>query len=559
MKKFLPAGVILLVAGLLYIPTLRTGFLADDFLDSECTIHEVPRAFVSLASSGYRPLMSLSWAIDNLLWGKENQAGWHLTNIIILLATVFMLYRFLSLYLKSTTALVAALMLFTVCLPVTASVAKVVWRTSLLPMIPLLAAFVFVHRWGTDSGRWWQLCLSSILLLVSLFLKELALASPPVFAVIVLTTDHRRNKWRKPLIALAASGIAVLAYGLTRYFAVGFSIGYSSTLTFGFFMFKNIMLLGSMVLDPWLSTISVRVLVLVFALLLWCIPGGWRHRMLVVVLGVFMLLPVSNLPLRPDYAVAGVPALALALGFVVQENDKKKFVLPVLIILFTGIFLHSRDEISILADASDYVDRTTERLAEIADELPGGGPLFVDGIHNTVGTYGTFWPGEYMLPMECLGIQPGRFIAGTDRIWEVLITEDNTGFLVFMSDDAIHYTSVPVSADMYPGLPDTTVILSGSISAGELIRYPSCSGPDESGSLYLVSSIYLDSVITIYPDFHDGVACYDLASVPVWLAASEYAVLIGDGPVELVFSSRNISLERALEIIESKTDQSAII
>ena len=192
--------MVLLVAALLYIPTLRTGFLTDDFLDSECTIHQAPQAFVSMASSGYRPFMSFSWALDNMLWGRENQSGWHFTNIIILFAVVYMLYLFLSLYLQKSAALFAGLVFFVVSLPVSVSVAKVVWRTSLLPMIPLLAAFVLVYKWGSDSGKRWHLCLSSVLLLVSLLLKEIALVSPPVFAAIVFTAVHRRNQWRKPVM-----------------------------------------------------------------------------------------------------------------------------------------------------------------------------------------------------------------------------------------------------------------------------------------------------------------------------------------------------------------------
>ena len=219
---------------------------------------------------------------------------------------------------------------------------------------------------------------------------------------------------------------------------------------------------------------------------------------------------------------------------------------------FAGIILLSRDEIRTLGMASDYLDRTTMRLAEIADELPGDGPLFVDGVADIVGVYGTFWPGEYMVPMECLGIQPSRFVTGTDRIWETLTTEDDSGFLVFLSDDAFHYTSVPVSVDMYPELQDTSLLLTGSIPAGNLIRYPSCLGHAESGSLSLVSRIYPDSVVTIIPERIDGVALYDLAAAPLWLASDETLVIVVESPVELAFSSRNESLERALEILEIK-------
>lgn len=164
-----------------------------------------------------------------------------------------------------------------------------------------------------------------------------------------------------------------------------------------------------------------------------------------------------------------------------------------------------------------------------------------------------------MIPMRCLGIQPDRLVTGTDRIWEGLSRENNSGFLVFMFDDGTTYISFPLSADMYAELPDTTVILSGSIPAGELIRYPSCRGSADSGVIYLVSPLLTDCVVKIYPELIDGNACYDLAAEPVWLACNKSTVLLGDNLLELVFTSRNISLERADRALEAKLDNSLTI
>ncbi|MCD6586930.1 MAG: hypothetical protein J7K88_00105 [Candidatus Fermentibacteraceae bacterium] len=51
MKRFLPVGLVLLLAAVLYIPTLHTGFLTDDFLDCNHTFSEVAASF----SSQYQP------------------------------------------------------------------------------------------------------------------------------------------------------------------------------------------------------------------------------------------------------------------------------------------------------------------------------------------------------------------------------------------------------------------------------------------------------------------------------------------------------------------------
>ncbi|MEN8208144.1 MAG: hypothetical protein ABFR50_02725, partial [Candidatus Fermentibacteria bacterium] len=64
--------------------------------------------------------------------------------------------------------------------------------------------------------------------------------------------------------------------------------------------------------------------------------------------------------------------------------------------------------------------------------------------------------------------------------------------------------------------------------------------------------------ITIAPERMDATSFYDLAAVPLWLASDEGTVLMLDNPTELVFSSRNASLERALENLELKEGQRAI-
>lgn len=555
MKKFLPAGVILLVAGLLYIPTLRTGFLTDDFLDCDHSLSEVSAAFSSQYGGGYRPLMILSWALDNRIWGVENQTGWHLTNLLLLLVASSLVYIFLGHFLRKTEAIYSGTALFMFSCPVAVAVARVSWRTTILALIPFLASLILISIWSKNAKRKWMPAVAAFLYLISLLVKETAIAALPVMAVVAYCSAAKEFRLRKTVWTIFTALIPLIIYGILRYRAMGFGVNYVESASFGSFMVKNLMLQNAIVWQPWLTGISARMLFLFYPAVVYFVVPEWKNRILVFSMGIFLMLPVSNLTLRPDFSVAALPGAALFLGFLVQRLQGKRFLYPALAVFFAGIFLFSRDEIRTLAMASDYVDRTTIRLAEIADELPGNGPLFVSGVDNTAGAYGTFWPGEYMLPMECLGIQPGRFVTGTDRIWEALSTESESGFLVFMADDEVHYSSVSVSADMYSELPDTTVIVSGSISVGELIKYPSCSGSDESGSLYLVSPIYPDSVIAVVPEFRDGLVIYDLAAVPLWLVSDQNIVLlIATKPVELTFSSRNLSFERATNTLEAKRD-----
>ena len=125
MRKILSTTLILLVVALLYIPTLRTGFLTDDFLDCSHTLREVPAAFSAQYGGGYRPLMIFSWALDNRIWSAENQTGWHVTNLILLLASSFLVYIFLGRFLKKREALLSGTALFMFSYPMAVAVARV--------------------------------------------------------------------------------------------------------------------------------------------------------------------------------------------------------------------------------------------------------------------------------------------------------------------------------------------------------------------------------------------------------------------------------------------------
>lgn len=152
MKKFLPAGAILLLAAMLYIPTLRTGFLTDDFLDCTHSFREVPAAFSSQYGGGYRPLMILSWALDNKIWSVENQTGWHVTNLIMLIAASFLIYILLGRFLKDSLGKYSGAALFMFSYPMAVAVARVSWRTTVLALIPFLGSLILVSIWSGGGG-----------------------------------------------------------------------------------------------------------------------------------------------------------------------------------------------------------------------------------------------------------------------------------------------------------------------------------------------------------------------------------------------------------------------
>ncbi len=548
----------LLLAALLYIPTLRTGFLTDDFLDCTHTLREMPTVFSSEYGGGYRPLMILSWSLDNKLWGIENQAGWHASNLLILAVSSLLVYLLLGRFLSNKIAIFAGTSLFVFSYPMAVAIARVSWRTTVLALIPFLASLILVSIWSGDKKRKCLPYFVAFLYLISLLLKETAIAAVPVIAMVAYCSSSDESRRKNAIWSVVIGLFPLVIYGALRYRAMGLGVNYAESKVFGFFIIRNILLQNAIVWQPWLSDISARILFLIYPVFVYFGVPGWKNRILVFSMGIFLLLPVGNLVLRPDLAVAALPGAALFLGFVVQRLHGKRILIPLLAVLFAAVILYSRDEVKTLGMASDYVQKTTGRIAEIADGLPDSGPVFISGVGNSVGVYGTFWPGEYMVPMQCMGIQPGRLVAGTDRIWESLLDESSSGFLVFLSEDGASSFSVPVSVDSYAILPDSVVVVSGAVQAGELVMYPSCSARDESTTLVLVSSLYRDSVITVFPEVIDEEAVFDLASVPEWLVADENTVIMAPDSTELTFFSENIALNKARRILVSKSEVSSI-
>lgn len=552
MRKYLWEGVAVLLALAMYLPTLRTGFLTDDFLDAQTTFSDSSRAFTAMLSSGYRPLMSFSWAIDNWIWGTGRQWGWHLTNIVILIGALVSLRSFLKLFVTENRAILAGLALFAFSTPVAASVAKTDWRTSLLPVIPLLWSMYFLVRYSRKEKCSVALTFSSLLLLVSVFLKEIALAVPPAFAVLAWSQSNAKESVRRGIRAFAAAAVPVLVYLFARYLTVGFAIGYSESSTFGLFMFKNILILMGKAWAPWLSSVPARMLLPFFGVALWLLPADRKLKIFLAVISFFILLTVGNLSPRVDYAVPVIPVFSLSLAMLVQRYSSRR-VLAVVVLLLSAVFLNSIDEIRLIRGASDLLRNETGRMAGIAREIPGNGPLFLWGVRETYGSYGTFWHGEYGMPMEYIGIDPGRTVTGTDRIWQVLVESAQPGNLIFLGENG-EYKSYPVSLDMYTELPDTAVMIAGPLVAGSLIRYPACTatGPDD--KLLLLSPILPDSLLEISSIQHDGRWCFDLASVPVWLAGDRSTVIITDSD-ELFFTHGNIAELNSIDVIAAKRHQ----
>ncbi|MEA3266650.1 MAG: hypothetical protein U9P42_06880, partial [Candidatus Fermentibacteria bacterium] len=186
--------------------------------------------------------MILSWALDNSVWGVKNQAGWHATNLFLLSVASLLVFVFINQFIKKTVAVYTGTALFVFSYPMAVAVARVSWRTTILALIPFLMSIIVVSIWSRDSKGRWMPFAAAFLYLVSLLIKETAMAVLPVIVMVAYCSAPDTTRLRKAVWAFAMALIPLLIYGFLRYRAMGFGVNYAESSSFGFFMAKNLIL-----------------------------------------------------------------------------------------------------------------------------------------------------------------------------------------------------------------------------------------------------------------------------------------------------------------------------
>ncbi len=182
-RLILRCGLLILVVAAVYCSTLKHGFVWDDgdiivtnpLLEK---LSNIPRFFLAEdtieGSTGYyRPITYISFALDRALWGT-NPTGFHLTNLILHMAVVLLLYRVIAaLFRRENLALIAAL-LFSLH-PLTVETVNFLsgGRNTLLS-----AAFALLSLLCYIRNR--QL-MAVIFFTLAIFSKEFALLLPVIF------------------------------------------------------------------------------------------------------------------------------------------------------------------------------------------------------------------------------------------------------------------------------------------------------------------------------------------------------------------------------------------
>lgn len=310
-----------LVAGMLFLPALRSYFSCDDFLHLGTVIQgSLPFAPTGSGRGFLRPLVGLSFLVEHRLWGIH-PFGYHVSNVLLHGANS-VLVTCLSLLLlppgpphRATSRLAGLSFLILACHA--ESVSWISGRTDLIATFFSLLTLCAVVG-GLRQRRPWMLIVGGACFVLALFSKESALALPFVVVVTAgyLWQEGTATPSRRYVISSAVATMAILAgYFVLRYWQLGaFIAGYGAQ---GHLRFHQDLLAQAAARFMWrvylpplpvemaghlspfasrlgdLFTVALILQGLVWAFLAWKRPA-WRKYFFCYVAFWLALLPVIN-------------------------------------------------------------------------------------------------------------------------------------------------------------------------------------------------------------------------------------------------------------------------
>ena len=225
-------ALIVLFATLAYCNIFHNEFLWDDrvLIQLNENLHDPAKTInfirdfwavdpVNTGSPYFRPLTALLYVMDYRIWGDQNPFGFHLTNVILLVAASIVVYLLLREITGSTPLAFFAALLFGIHPIHTENVAWIAGRTDLLMGLFYFLALLFYVRFRNTSRRTF-LYLSFGMFFCSLLSKEVAVTFPAVIILYDLCRFGLRPTLRSWKLYLSSAGLIVL-YASLRYQALG--------------------------------------------------------------------------------------------------------------------------------------------------------------------------------------------------------------------------------------------------------------------------------------------------------------------------------------------------
>jgi hypothetical protein len=171
-----------------YLPDIGHGFIRDDFqwiaTSRAATPGEVLALFTTTEVGFYRPLVSLSFAVDHALWALD-PAGYALTNLLLLASDVALLYLLARRFVPPPAAALAAAVWAFNFHGINMALLWLSGRTALLLVLFALGAAHALLRGARVT--------SALLVFAALLCKEEAVLLPALFTVFLALDGRLRG------------------------------------------------------------------------------------------------------------------------------------------------------------------------------------------------------------------------------------------------------------------------------------------------------------------------------------------------------------------------------
>lgn len=234
--------VILVAIGFaLYGNTFSNDFLFDDHVqvtdNQDVKDFNLGGIFTTSISSGggsdssfYRPIVTLSFAIDYYIWA-DNPVGFHFVNIVLhILSTILVYLIFLSLQPNKTASFLTALLFLVHPLQVE-SVTYISGRTDLMPIFfMLLSLFLFIPVFYGKDKKYIFYTLALVSFIMALLSKELSVIFPALLVIVYFSFITKELNWpnvKNITLKIVPFMLFVVGYVLLRSQMVPFTGAYN--------------------------------------------------------------------------------------------------------------------------------------------------------------------------------------------------------------------------------------------------------------------------------------------------------------------------------------------
>ncbi len=371
-KSFLPAGILILVGLLLYLPTLsfELVYLDDNvwvldyywYLKNFSHIREVFFQHDLVTGFFYRPLINFSFMVNAYLSG-QNLIGYRLLNLAIHLISSFLVYfifRRLNYNLRISWA---AAFIFALHPVLTQAVVWIPGRTDSLLGLFIFASFIFFLNYLKDNSAQ-SLTGYGMFLFLAFLTKESAIVFPflCLFYLIIIFKERRIGRY----VNLSITWLIIyLAWIFLRYISLKNSqpmdLLKATELSLGN-VTAYVSYLGKILLPVNLSVLPVNkdvslipgimAWMIVLAALLFSKNKDWPKIIFGLLWFVFFLTPALFLSFILHEYRLYVPILGVLMMIAEMDvikflaEDRRKFLgtlIPVCFLFFISSYQHSRD------------------------------------------------------------------------------------------------------------------------------------------------------------------------------------------------------------------------